>query len=303
MEDDEDIEVIPERDDSILTFKGHKDSLFCGSFNPSGDLAVTGGEDDKAYVWSTETGEIVFEVKDHKDSVIAAAFSNDGTYLATGDMAGDVKAFRVDKDFKKVWEFSMGDMSWLKWHSKANVLMAGAESGEVYIWRIPSGDCKFLGGEGVKCEVGVLTSDDKRLACGYADGSIKLWDIKTQQVISNIPPEKNRDGDVEMPQAITTIDTDSDNNLIVSGGESGIVKLIGPSGLVGILNTNPAKSAGSSSDTSEPIPIEKVLVDCPGFDIKVCVVGSLSGQVTIWDVTHQTIRNECKDEFPSGITT
>jgi len=298
-------EIIPERDDSSITFKAHNNSLFCGSFHPSGDFVVTGGEDDKAFVWSTETGSIIFEVQDHKDSVTAAEFSHDGHFLATGDMAGDVKVFRVDKDYKRVWEFSMGDMSWMKWHTKANVLLAGAESGEIYIWRIPSGDCKVFGGEGAKCEVGVLTNDDKKLASGYSDGSIKLWDIKDERVLLHIPPDKNQDGDVEMPQAITTLDTDSENNLMVSGCENGLVKLIGPSGVVGVLNTNntPSHVGGNSSELAESNPVEKVLVDCPDFDVKVAVTGTLNGKVTIWDVTHQTVRNECKDEHPSGVTT
>lgn len=82
---EEDDNVIPERDDSILTFSKHSDSLFCGSFSPNGDLIVTGGEDDKAFVWNTDTGEVVFEVTEHKDSIISAEFSYDGTFLATGE--------------------------------------------------------------------------------------------------------------------------------------------------------------------------------------------------------------------------
>lgn len=148
---------LPERDDSELTFKMHTDSLFCGNFHPNGELAVTGGEDDKAFVWKVDTGEMVFEISDHKDSVIAAEFSHDGNYLATGDMAGEIRAYKVDNKYKKVWEFSMGDMCWMKWHSKANVLMAGSDSGEIYIWRIPSGDCKVLQGSGQKCECATVT--------------------------------------------------------------------------------------------------------------------------------------------------
>lgn len=303
MEEPENDDIIPERDDSSVTFKKHTDSLFCGSFHPSGEFAVTGGEDDKAYVWSTDTGEVIFEVTDHKDSVIAAEFSTDGNFLATGDMAGEIKAFRVDKDYKNVWEFSMGDMAWMKWHRKANVLLAGAESGEIYIWRIPSGDCKVLGGESVKCEVGVFTSDEKRLAAGYSDGSFKLWDIKEQQVILHIPPEKTREDQPEVPQAITTIATDSENNLIVAGSENGTTKLIGPSGLLGILATQEMRSIPGDSGQQESSPIEKVLIDCPDFDMKVAVTGSLNGKVMIWDVSHQTVRNECADENPTGITT
>jgi angio-associated migratory cell protein len=88
----------------------------------------------------------------HGDSVIAAEFSYDGVYLATGDMAGDIQVFKVTQNYKKVWEYSMGDMGWMKWHTGANVLMAGAEAGETYIWRIPSGDCKVLQGNGSKSE-------------------------------------------------------------------------------------------------------------------------------------------------------
>ena len=40
MEDDGN--VTPERDDSILTFSKHTSALFCGNFSTDGSLAVTG---------------------------------------------------------------------------------------------------------------------------------------------------------------------------------------------------------------------------------------------------------------------
>lgn len=49
--------------------------VFCGSFHPTQNLAVTGGEDDKAFVWSTETGNVIHSIAGHKDTVIAAEFS------------------------------------------------------------------------------------------------------------------------------------------------------------------------------------------------------------------------------------
>lgn len=297
MEDEND-NVPPERDDSILTFSKHTDALFCGSFNPDGKLAVTGGEDDKAFVWAVDTGNVVFEVGEHKDSVIAAQFSYDGTFLATGDMAGEIKVFKVEKDYKKVWEFSMGDMSWLQWHRKANVLLAGSEVGEIYIWRVPSGDCKVLGGEGNKCEVAMFTSDDKKLAAGYGDGTFKLWDVKNQQVLLTIPPEArstDNENDAVPPPAITTIDTDAENNFIIAGSVDGTAKLIGNNGLIGVLPV--------SSSATGVFPVERVLIDCPGFELKVAVTGSLNGKIVVWDVAHQSIRNECQDPNPTGITT
>lgn len=292
MEEDEN--VPPERDDSILTFSKHTNSLFCGSFSTDGNLAVTGGEDDKAFVWSVDTGDVIFEVTEHKDSVIAAEFSHDGTFLATGDMAGELKVFKVEKDYKKVWEFGMGDMTWMKWHKKSSVLLAGSETGEIYIWRIPSGDCKVLQGTGEKCEVAIFTHDDRRLAAGYGDGTFKLWDIKNQQVILTVNAQpQNVDGEEESSAAsITAIATDNENQLIITGGVDGKSKIIGNNGLIGTLST-----------TEDDSPIEQVLIDCPGFDVKIAVTASLNGKILIWDVAHQSIRNECKDDDPSGITT
>lgn len=116
---------------------------------------MTGGEDDKAYVWSTENADIVFEVAGHNDSVVAAEFSSDGAYLATGDMAGKIQVFKLAQNYKLVWDFEMGDMSWMQWHLAANVLFAGADTGETYVWRIPTGDCKVLDGNGHKSENGM----------------------------------------------------------------------------------------------------------------------------------------------------
>ena len=44
------------------------ESVFCGAMTPVGDLVVTGGEDDVAYVWSTTTGDVRFSCTGHKVS-------------------------------------------------------------------------------------------------------------------------------------------------------------------------------------------------------------------------------------------
>lgn len=82
--------------------------MFCGSLSKDAKYAVTGGEDDKAYVWNAKTGEIVLECTDHKDSVIFADFSYDDQYLATGDMNGIIQV-RKSSDNAIIWDYSMGD--------------------------------------------------------------------------------------------------------------------------------------------------------------------------------------------------
>ncbi|XP_058066867.1 angio-associated migratory cell protein [Anopheles bellator] len=277
---------MPGRDDAKLTFSKHTSPVFCGALHPTEDLAVTGGEDDKAYVWNTITGEVVHEVTNHSDSVIAVDFSHDGAFVATGDMAGYIQVFKVSQNYRQVWEFTLGDMCWMRWHTAAHVLLAGAQTGEVYVWRIPSGDCKVLQGHGATCEAAELTHDGKRLAVGYGDGHFKLWDLKTNTTVMDVPPGPGSS------TGIISLAVDRESQLFVTGGDGGCACIIGANGPVG-------KLADSSAADST---VESVLIDYPDFELKVAATGTLLGTVTIWDVARQTKRVQCSDDEPTGIT-
>lgn len=282
-----DLPEIPEHDDAIITFKKHNSPVFCGSFHPSKNLIVTGGEDDTAYVWDLETGEIVFECLGHKDTVIGAEFSYDGNYLATGDMAGEIQLFSLSSNYERVWDFQMGDMSWMKWHPKINILLAGAESGEIYAWRLPTGECKVFNGHGKKSEIACFTADGKKLVAGYSDGAVKFWDFKTNTVEFEVDG-KNPLGHTE---SITSLCTDRDNQMFMTGAEDGKILIGSRTGAVANLNCN-----GSS--------VEAVAI-CNESDssLKLAATGTLDGKIIIWDISKQTVRAECIDPNPVGITT
>lgn len=277
-------ENVPIRDDAKLTFTVHTGPVFCGSLHPTENLAVTGGEDDKAYVWSTETGNVLFVTSNHKDTVIAAEFSADGNFLATSDMAGFVQVHRVNQDYKVVFEFEAGDMSWMLWHPAANVLFAGADSGETYVWRIPSGDCKVLQGNGQKAEMGAIGTDGKTLVVGYSDGAVKLWDIKTSSVLQDITSESP----FGHTGAVTSIAVDPDNGRFLTGSEDGKILLAN--------NTGPLCNMFPNADSVE------ALAFCPEKELKIVACGTLAGKVSLWDVNKQTVRMECKNNEPTGIT-
>lgn len=277
-------ESVPVRDDAKVTFSSHEGPVFCGSLHPTESLAVTGGEDDKAFVWSTETGNVVFVAADHKDTVTAAEFSADGNYLATGDMAGFIQVFKVTQDYKTVFDFEIGDMSWMLWHPAANVLFAGADSGETYVWRIPSGDCKVLQGNGHKAEMGSIGADGKTLVVGYTDGAVKVWDIKSSSVIQDI----TSDSPFGHTGAVTSIAVDPDNGRFLTGSEDGKILLANSTGPL----CNMFPEAGSV----------EALAFCPDREFKIVACGTLLGKVSLWDVNRQAVRMECQNDEPTGIT-
>lgn len=145
---------------AALAFEKHNGSVFCCDIHPNGKIAATGGEDDKAYVWSVETGEILMECINHKDSIIFVGFSFDGAYLATVDMGGLVQVWKcklednVKESWPVVFEYETGDLTWSLWHFGARVLICGTDGGDIFVFKIPSGETKVLQGLNLKTECG-----------------------------------------------------------------------------------------------------------------------------------------------------
>ncbi|RVE54156.1 hypothetical protein evm_001279 [Chilo suppressalis] len=289
--EDDYTEMDPPEDHAHLVFDKHSGSVFCGKLHPEGKLAVTGGEDDVAFVWSTETGEVVMKCDGHKDSVIFAEFSFCGAYLATADMSGVIKVWQCNTDEKSqqpwpmVFEYEADDLSLGLWHFGARVLIVGTDGGDIYVFKIPTGETKVLQGHNIKIECAKVFSDGKRLAAGYEDGALKIWDLKTGQIIHHIPSNVHQ-------MRITDLDTHPENNLIASISTDGKV----------VLTASVSGKVVSQLDTDNDLEVVNFSQD-PQLDY--FAIGTLNGSVSIWDCTRQMIRYHCSkssDENATGVT-
>ncbi|EDV97135.1 angio-associated migratory cell protein [Drosophila grimshawi] len=276
------------RDDAVLTFRKHTGPVFGAHLHPKLNWAVTGGEDDAAYVWDTENGEVLFEITEHKDTVTETHFSHDGNYLVTADISGELFVFKVNEQqserplFRKVWEYSMFDMAWLFWHRGANVLLAGGDSGEVYVWRIPSGECKILPGHSARCEAGELSSDGKKLLTAYMNGVVKLWDLKTCQVLMEVNEQHPLSFD-EVTHVVVACEPDSPFYVCAEGGGK----------LLFCTNNGPVNVVQSEHG------IECVAFAPATAELKLLACGSLDGQISIWDYSKYALRTVCESPVPN----
>ncbi|XP_017065767.1 angio-associated migratory cell protein [Drosophila eugracilis] len=294
-DDEEDLEELRDqerirniKDEAEITFRQHTAPVFACSLHPTYNWAVTGSEDDRAIVWDTTTGEVLYEITDHKDTVTETHFSHDGVYLATGDLAGELFVFKVSEQreerpvLTKVWEYSMSDMSWLFWHRAAHILLAGSDSGEVFVWRIPSGDCKILPGQSSRCESGELSGDGKKLFTVYLNGSVKLWDLKSCQVIMEVN-EQNPMGFGEITHAVVACERESP--FYVCAEASGKMLFC--------TNNGPVSTIQSEHG------IECLAFAPPSADLKLFACGSLDGRISIWDYSKSALRTICENPVPN----
>ena len=51
----------------------------------------------------------------------------------------------------------------MQWHSMAHVLLAASKEGEVYMWKIPDGECKIVPAFGAKVDTASLIPDGNYL--------------------------------------------------------------------------------------------------------------------------------------------
>ncbi|KIM62689.1 hypothetical protein SCLCIDRAFT_15717 [Scleroderma citrinum Foug A] len=278
----------------VSGFHGHAGkSVFVVSCHPTQPLAVSGGEDDLGYIWDITDGETIVRLTGHSDSVTSATFSSDGEMAATGGMDGKVRVWRRHgKEDYKHWEFltelqGPDEVTWLRWHPKGTVLLAGSNDSTVWLWQLPSGTTmQVLSGHTGAVQCGEFTPDGKRIITACADGFLILWDPRSPTPIFRLGP---RDARFDLG-AITSLGVNSSSTLAVVGGESGGIRIVSLSKgvVVGAL-------AGHTEDES----VEAIgFIELPGG--AAVVSAGTDGQAHIWDLN--TMRKRATLEHEDAIT-
>ncbi|KAK3741761.1 hypothetical protein RRG08_020955 [Elysia crispata] len=284
MDTDEAAAAAPTQDDSALTFSGHRDSsVICVRIHPANsEIAVTGGQDDRAFVWSTRDGSVILECTGHTDTVNSVGFSHDGAMVATADMKGLIKVWRVDT-CTQVWSFEADEVEWIQWHQAAPVLLAGTRDGQVWMWKIPSGDLKTFVGYGPGATCGKFLPDGKHACVGYEDGAVKIWDLKSNQALHSI---SGHDGHKD---SVYCLDHNSNGTLVLSGAGDMTAKVtnIATGKVVSTLTCQQS----TDEDSVESVAFSKT------HDY--AVTGTLGGSLEIWDLPSKSVRHKC--EHPHGI--
>lgn len=276
---------VPEKDDSIKTFDSHlENAVICSQFSPvNNQLVITGGQDDQAFVWDVTDGSVLFKCTGHTDTVASVGFSHDGSMVATSDLAGLIKVWKTDSG-SEIWSFEVSEIEWLEWHPAAPVLLVGTKEGQVWMWKVPQGDCKTFTGFGSTALCGHFLPDGKRAYVGYDDGALKVWDLKSTEAVFTISGHEGHKGPV------FCVDHKADGSLIASGSGDMTVKVV--STVTGkVVATLECSKSNEEEDSVEAVGF------CKSHDF--LAIGTLSGNLEIWDLPSKTLRYKC--QHPYGI--
>ena len=173
-EDDDEEEDAEEeegpRDRAFRELQAHTDSVYAVAMTR--EACLTGGGDDVAYL---TRGDVVKKLEGHTDSVTSVGFSFNGELCGTGSYDGTVRIWDMEGTLIQKLE-GPGDVEWLEFHPRGDVIVAGSQDGTVWLWEARTASCLrvFVGHDG-PASCGMFTSDGNSIVTGSTDGTVRLW--------------------------------------------------------------------------------------------------------------------------------
>ncbi|KAK0563830.1 60S ribosomal subunit assembly or modification protein [Tilletia horrida] len=318
MDEDDEDDFNPIQDTSLASFPAHAPkSVFAVALHPaypSPPWALSGGEDDKADIWDAISGEMIAVLQGHTDSVISVGWSADGKMAASASMDGTVKVWTAAgtatqgadgvEDVNAAWTACAtlegpDEITWMAWHPKGPVLVAGAQDGTVWMWQLPAGNVmQVFSGHTSACTCGQWTPDGKRLLTASEDASLLLWDPRVATPVSKLNPHSEpRFQPYAESGGITSLAISPDNEggkVAVVGGAGGhlrVVSLPPVSGEGGSLQVRAVLEGHQDGDSVEAIEFIDLLgaTGTPANWTSVVTV-STDGRAIVWDLATNKAR-------------
>jgi WD40 repeat-containing protein SMU1 len=197
-------ESIPSKPYSTIKF-GMEATPECAIFLPDASGLVTGSSDGLVEIWDPQQRfsklrlDLSYQEKEdllwHSTAVISVAVSNDGTLLATGSVDGAVKVWRIDtgKCLREITAHDDAVVSCLAFSNDASHLLSASHDSTCREFGLRTSRMlkEFRGHTSYINTCQYVLEDggaQLRVITGSADGTTRIWDGKTAEVMRVLRP-------------------------------------------------------------------------------------------------------------------
>ncbi|XP_058529013.1 apoptotic protease-activating factor 1 [Ochotona princeps] len=175
---------------SRLVVRPHTDAVYCACFSEDGQKIASCGADKTLQVFKAETGEKLLEIKAHEDEVLCCAFSTDGKFIATCSVDRKVKIWNsVTGELVRTYDEHSEQVNCCCFtnHSQYLLLATGSNDFFLKLWDLNQNECRnTMFGHTNSVSHCRFSPDDKLLSSCSADGTLKLWDVKSANEMKSI---------------------------------------------------------------------------------------------------------------------
>lgn len=161
---------------------------YCLDYLEGTEVMVTGGGDDHAFLVDARQLDVLADLGSAADSIISVRFcnsasaSNETALLATASMDGIVRVYasHPEQGIIQIESLDCGvpesEVTWIDWHPRGSVLLAGFSEGFVWMWNVDAGKSKVsvmaVFNAGAAVTSGRFMPDGKGVLVGSKEGSL-----------------------------------------------------------------------------------------------------------------------------------
>ncbi|OFY66775.1 MAG: hypothetical protein A2Y71_01570, partial [Bacteroidetes bacterium RBG_13_42_15] len=165
--------------------------------SPKADWLACGGADNSIKMIPVAGGNPGYELKGHSGKIKSLIFSYDGNFLYSAALDG--KVLKWDLTARTSTDLATGTIQITSIDlSVSNKFIAGiSDQGKATVWKPEQNTEKFtIGSAGKKIRSIRFKPDEERIAVGYDDGMIELWNIVLQKKISEFKAHSGEVNDI-----------------------------------------------------------------------------------------------------------
>lgn len=308
---DEEIEEVDLRNNSTTYFDAHKDSVYLIASHPTLPLAVSGGGDDCAFLWTTHTSppKVLAKLDEPTESVIAGGFTADGNWLVLGDMSGRVLAYKKSKSGEK-WSLVSNiqeteEVVAINFHPSLPLFAVSSADGSIWLYELS------LEGQGTLINASVLSvhtmpaaatafvgeDSSPRLVSASEDGTVMMWDVYTGNPIYTVDHAKLRGEhpfvSIALSPTLKTAAVGSMDGLVVliRLEDGSVLRTVDTSAASAKpITEKPTLQITNTAHNSDDADDEEMSGDSVeglawGTKVNLVATGNVDGVVTLWDIS------------------
>jgi len=202
----------------------HDSAVYAAEFSPAGDQLVTGSGDGNVTLWKLPAGMKVSQQKKHADAVYCVSFSPDGTQLASiggdgkkGDSQCRIWSFPALKIVKELPEHERpgyGALFGPPVGPARNTLVTSGGDKLIQVYSLPTTKRKTWTGHTSDVYRCCFSPDGQQLASTSQDGSVRIWNVATGELVKTLLKLKDPTYDVAYSRDGTILAAVADDGFV-----------------------------------------------------------------------------------------